>query len=431
MKASALLTPEEKRLRDLACKIAGDLFTGGSGDLADRLVLVRDDSGRDLGGWALGPAVEIIFRRLRGEAVSGPTREYCAELAAFLRDCAVEDERCEYPQSAGRFRAAADLLDRYPLPAGEGERADPLTTTARGLAAHELVCVQVHNAAIEAAALIVCPEPHVEEEVECSEVARRIRGLKRLYRSAEIEAMFARRETLADMRLRSAAEDRELEALRARIGQLPTARSPADQEAADEIRRAVALLRAPAAEPAQDGEREALATWLRGLGEQPQFRRAAHLMLHPAAGVDRKAVLSVLTEERRTAAAIEFATPHGMEAGAVRVAEAASVQHRRLMDLAFDEACDRVRALPETESGGGWHYLPDLPPEPSEGEEVWLDIWRYYPHKPELRPVRDEVPWRGDAIDGPQFLFRHGFATYCWRRAQHEPPPIPAREGQE
>jgi len=62
------LTPEEKKLRDLACEIAGDLFTNGSNEVADRLVLIQDDPRRDLGGWALGPAVDVIFRRLRGAA---------------------------------------------------------------------------------------------------------------------------------------------------------------------------------------------------------------------------------------------------------------------------------------------------------------------------------------------------------------------------
>jgi hypothetical protein len=37
----------------------------------------------------------------------------------------------------------------------------------------------IWNAAIEAAALIVQPNPHVEEERECEDIARQIRGLKK------------------------------------------------------------------------------------------------------------------------------------------------------------------------------------------------------------------------------------------------------------
>ncbi len=42
----------------------GSLFVNGSGESADRLVLMSSD-GRDLGGWGLEPAREHVLERLR------------------------------------------------------------------------------------------------------------------------------------------------------------------------------------------------------------------------------------------------------------------------------------------------------------------------------------------------------------------------------
>jgi len=154
--------------------------------------------------------------------------------------------------------------------------------------------------------------------------------------------------------------------------------------------------------------------WFHGFG-------VGHYHVDSQAGLGALAKALMSVAEMRPGPAESAASP-----ARIRETAAALVEPLDGEDLA-----DAIRALPEAQTAGGWHYLPELPPEPAEGEEIWLDIWRHYPHKPELRPIRDEVPWRGDAIDGPQFRFRYGFATYCWRRAQHEPPPIPAREGQE
>lgn len=45
--------------RRLAEKIAAELFTNGSGDVAKRLVLELED-GRTGGGWAIRPMVDLI-----------------------------------------------------------------------------------------------------------------------------------------------------------------------------------------------------------------------------------------------------------------------------------------------------------------------------------------------------------------------------------
>lgn len=42
--------------------------------------------------------------------------------------------------------------------------------------------VETWNLAIEAAALIVQPNPHKDEERECKDVAKAVRSLKKIYR---------------------------------------------------------------------------------------------------------------------------------------------------------------------------------------------------------------------------------------------------------
>jgi len=52
-------------LRRLAEAVAERLFTNGSGEVADRLVLTVDKPRRDLGGWSRRPAVDQIEEVLR------------------------------------------------------------------------------------------------------------------------------------------------------------------------------------------------------------------------------------------------------------------------------------------------------------------------------------------------------------------------------
>ncbi len=59
----------EKRgsvVRQLAQRIADDLFTNGNGDVAIRLMLERED-GRYLGGWSKKPLVDRIVHILTAE----------------------------------------------------------------------------------------------------------------------------------------------------------------------------------------------------------------------------------------------------------------------------------------------------------------------------------------------------------------------------
>lgn len=57
--------------RQLAEEIAGSLFVNGAGQHAERLVLTVDGPPeRDLGGWSLTAAVDVIEKALRGVAVS-------------------------------------------------------------------------------------------------------------------------------------------------------------------------------------------------------------------------------------------------------------------------------------------------------------------------------------------------------------------------
>ena len=60
------LSPDarRKRLRRLAARIAGDLFTNGAGHHATRLVLELNDGGNG-GGWSEKAAADRIYWLLR------------------------------------------------------------------------------------------------------------------------------------------------------------------------------------------------------------------------------------------------------------------------------------------------------------------------------------------------------------------------------
>lgn len=54
-----------------------------------------------------------------------------------------------------------------------------LGQTKKGYALDNVYAKEVWNAAIEAAALIVQPKPHIEEERECKDIVEQIRKLKK------------------------------------------------------------------------------------------------------------------------------------------------------------------------------------------------------------------------------------------------------------
>ena len=56
---------DPNNVRPLAERIARRLFTNGSQEVADRLVLVKGEKNRELGGWAYEPAVDQIVAILR------------------------------------------------------------------------------------------------------------------------------------------------------------------------------------------------------------------------------------------------------------------------------------------------------------------------------------------------------------------------------
>ncbi len=115
--------------------------------------------------------------------------------------------------------------------------------SARARAVWELNLARVWNEAIEAAALVVCPVPHVDEERECSVVAEQVRALKRSYRPEKVEALIARRDALADKKKRTRAEESELRRLSKEVSGLPTARSPEEQETLDFFRETAEFFR--------------------------------------------------------------------------------------------------------------------------------------------------------------------------------------------
>ena len=57
----------EEYERALAEKIAADLFTAGDGQVAERLALVQDSTGRNLGGYCRGAVVSVILKHLLQE----------------------------------------------------------------------------------------------------------------------------------------------------------------------------------------------------------------------------------------------------------------------------------------------------------------------------------------------------------------------------
>lgn len=54
----------DQQIKRLAEAIAADLFTNGSGDHADRLVMI-DGAGRNLGGWSERAMANRIAKMLR------------------------------------------------------------------------------------------------------------------------------------------------------------------------------------------------------------------------------------------------------------------------------------------------------------------------------------------------------------------------------
>jgi hypothetical protein len=59
----------EMKTKERAMQIAERLFTNGAGEKAYRLVLMTHD-GRDLGGWGVGPAADVIERAIEETATA-------------------------------------------------------------------------------------------------------------------------------------------------------------------------------------------------------------------------------------------------------------------------------------------------------------------------------------------------------------------------
>ncbi len=124
------------------------------------------------------------------------------------------------------------------VPIPTGFRSDP-----RSLAVWELQLAKVWNKALGVAAHIVHPLDPEDEERECSEVAKEIRAQERHYHSEDVERLFTRREELEGTDPRTEGEEAELDGLREKIWELPTASDPDSQAAMDHVKRAAALLR--------------------------------------------------------------------------------------------------------------------------------------------------------------------------------------------
>lgn len=107
------------------------------------------------------------------------------------------------------------------------------------------------HSVIEDCAYLVCPDPHVEEERSCDEVAAQIRSLKKRWKDTEYvlrttsdENLWLRKYALLDKQNRTKAEDRELERLNRKILSFRTARHPDDDKDMQIIRDAAKLLKA-------------------------------------------------------------------------------------------------------------------------------------------------------------------------------------------
>lgn len=79
----------------LACEIAGDLFSNGSAEVADRLVLERGGASSYLGTWSIGAATTRIEERLRASSLLTPHRRGERRVrygGLELTDVAVDDQ---------------------------------------------------------------------------------------------------------------------------------------------------------------------------------------------------------------------------------------------------------------------------------------------------------------------------------------------------
>jgi hypothetical protein len=106
------------------------------------------------------------------------------------------------------------------------------------------------HSVIDDCASMVCPEPHVEEERSCEQVADQIRSLKKRWKDSEYvlrttadENLWKRKYVLLDKEVRTRREEQELERINRKIMSFRTARHPDDAKDMDIIRRASKLIK--------------------------------------------------------------------------------------------------------------------------------------------------------------------------------------------
>ena len=122
----------------------------------------------------------------------------------------------------------------------------------------EEVLKYIHSV-IEECALIVCPEPHIQEERECHEVAKEIRKLKSKWKDSEYvlrttsdDNLYKRKIELLNKRSDAdinktnnwtKTDEKELDRISKQILNWRTARTPEEHENQEFLEKALRLLR--------------------------------------------------------------------------------------------------------------------------------------------------------------------------------------------
>jgi hypothetical protein len=90
------MSANDRLWRELAERVAADVFVNGQGETADRLVLVKDAPLRELGGWGRMPFIDRVERVLRAADEAAPVR--LRYRALFCADCGKRVPcQAEYP----------------------------------------------------------------------------------------------------------------------------------------------------------------------------------------------------------------------------------------------------------------------------------------------------------------------------------------------